>query len=101
MGVISVPYEYTSQTCSRCHNVKEGENKLQRGDRIYQCFVCGLILSRDTNASINILEKAREGHSRSNAFGGVGSTSQRGMQTTPVNQEHTLPRFDAEEAHAF
>ena len=43
--------------------------------------------------------KAREGHSRRNAFGGVASTFQRGMQTTPVNQEHTLQL--AGEAHTF
>ncbi|MCL5106463.1 MAG: hypothetical protein M1331_03655 [Candidatus Marsarchaeota archaeon] len=48
-----------------------------------------------------ILEKAREGHSRRNASGGVVSTFQKGMQTTPVNQEHTLPRFDAEEARTL
>ena len=105
MGVIPVPYAYTSQTCSRCRNVKQGKDRLQRGDRIYQCFACGLVLDRDTNASMNILEKAlnsassnfdsvavkaREGHSRSNASGDVTSTIQPGLQVASMNQEHTL-----------
>ncbi len=99
MRVISVPYEYTSQTCSRCHNVKEGEDKLKRGDRTYHCFACGLIIDRDINAARNILEKAREGHSRSNASGDVTSVMQHASQVTPMNQEHTL--LVAEEAHTL
>ncbi len=90
MRVIPVPYEYTSQTCGRCHNVKKGEDKLQRGERIYNCKVCGLIMGRDINAAKNILEKAREGHSRSNASGDATYTIQKGLQAVSMNQEHTL-----------
>ncbi|MCL4365108.1 MAG: transposase [Candidatus Marsarchaeota archaeon] len=96
----------TTQECSICHNVKKGREKLALKDRIYQCYACGMRMNRGLNSArvINyrpILEKAREGHSRSNAFGGAASTFQKGMQTTPVNQEHTLPRFDAGEAHTI
>ena len=85
----------TTQECSNCHNVKKGKEKLALDDRIYNCHACGMIMDRDLNASkvINyrpILEKARAGHARRNAFGGVTSTFQKGMQVTPVNQEHTL-----------
>ena len=96
----------TTQECSICHNVKKGGEKLSLKDRIYQCYACGLRMDRDLNSArvINyrpILEKAREGHSRRNASGGVVPTFQRGMQTTPMNQEHTLPRLDAGEAHTL
>ena len=96
----------TTQECSICHNIKKGKEKLTLKDRTYQCYVCGLKMDRDLNSARiikyrPILEKAREGHSRRNAFGGVASTFQRGMQTTPMNQEHTLPRFDAGEAHTL
>lgn len=99
MRVISVPYQYTTQACSRCHNVKEGEERLTPKDRTYNCNVCGLIMDRDTNASINILEKAREGHSRSHASGDATSTVQQGLQVASMNQEHTL--LVAEEAHTL
>ncbi len=46
----------TSQTCSRC-----GE-RVQKtlSDRIHDCPYCGLVLDRDLNASLNILERGRE-----------------------------------------
>ncbi|MHB1830429.1 MAG: RNA-guided endonuclease InsQ/TnpB family protein [Candidatus Micrarchaeaceae archaeon] len=101
----------TTQECSNCHNVKKGKEKLTLNDSIYNCNACGLIMNRDLNAAkvINyrpILEKAREGHSRRNAFRGVISTSRKGMQITPVNQEHTLQHTEwnplvAGEAHAL
>ena len=54
-------------------------------------------MDRDENASINILNRAREGHSRSNASGDATSTIQQGLQVASMNQEHTL--LIAEEAH--
>ena len=106
MKVNLVDPKDTTQECSNCHNIKKGKEKLILKDRIYQCYVCGLRMDRDLNSARvidyrPILVKAREGHSRRNAFGGVASTFQKGMQTTPVNQEHTLPRFDAEKAHTL
>ena len=96
----------TTQECSNCHNIKKWKEKLTLNDRIYNCNICGMLMDRDLNSAIvinyrPILEKAREGHSQRNASGGVIPTFQRGMQTTPVNQEHTLPHFDAEEAHTL
>ncbi|EQD40918.1 transposase, IS605 OrfB family [mine drainage metagenome] len=102
MGFKTVPYQYTTQRCSRCGNVKEGEDKLKPGERIYRCFVCGLVIDRDWNASINIKAlgssspnfggyavKSTEGPSGSNASGDVTSTMQRASQVVSMNQEHT------------
>lgn len=78
MKVISVPPHYTTQACSRCLNIKEGEEKLRIQDRTYHCNVCGLIIDRDENASIVIkrvgmegitLKRARAGQARSHAQG--------------------------------
>ena len=106
MGVNLVNPADTTQECSICHNIKKGGEKLTLKDRIYQCYACGMRMDRDLNSArvINyrpILEKAREGHSRRNAFGGVAPTFQKGMQTTPVNQEHTLHLSGAGEAHTL
>ena len=51
--VIKVNPAYTSKRCSRCGVVKE---KLSLHERTYKCD-CGLILDRDINAAINILQK--------------------------------------------
>ncbi|MCL5105793.1 MAG: transposase [Candidatus Marsarchaeota archaeon] len=106
MKVSLVDPANTTQKCSNCNNIKEGKEILTLKDRTYNCNICGMVRDRDLNAAIvinrkPILEKAREGHSRRNASGGVVSTFQKGMQTTPVNQEHTPPRFDAEEARTL
>lgn len=45
-------YFASSKTCSRCGNIK---TNLTLDDRIYKCKCCGLVLDRDYNASINIL----------------------------------------------
>jgi putative transposase len=99
MKVISVPAEYTTQTCSRCLNVKQGEEKMRLNDRIYYCHICGLVMDRDENSSINIkrlgteeitLKRAREGHSQSNASGDLTSTVQQASHAISMNQEHTL-----------
>jgi putative transposase len=52
--LVKVNPAYTTQTCSRCGNVRQGENKVQLGERIYRCLVCGLEMDRDFNAAINI-----------------------------------------------
>ena len=90
MRVISVLYEYTTQTCSKCYNIKKGEDKLQRGEKIYHCLVCGVILDKNTNESINMLEKAIDGCFQSNASGDVTSTIQKNLQVMPMNQKHVL-----------
>jgi transposase len=59
------------------------------------------IYGRDINASINILAKGREGHSRTNASGDATSTIQKASQIASMNQEHTLQPRIAEEAHTL
>ncbi len=101
MRVIFVPYQYTTQTCSQCHNVKKGKDRLTIKDRVYHCFVCRLIMDRDLNASKNILEKATVGQTGSNASGDATSTIQQVSQVASMNQEHTLQPMVAEEAHTL
>lgn len=66
---IAVKPHYTSQICSSC-GVKVKKTLRQR---THVCK-CGCTLQRDVNAAINILERAREGHSQSNATGLATST---------------------------
>jgi putative transposase len=65
MKVIEVDPRETSKTCSNCGNLQN----MPLSKRIYFCEGCGLTEDRDINASINILAKAREGHSRSHVQG--------------------------------
>jgi len=58
--LIKVNPKNTTQTCSRCGNVKEGDNKLTLRDRIYKCNQCGKEIDRDYNAAKNILKKGKE-----------------------------------------
>ncbi len=51
----------SSKKCSRCGNIKK---YLELNERIYHCFVCGLITDRDLNAAIN-LSKLADGLSES------------------------------------
>ena len=95
MEVIPVVPADTTRTCSNCRNVQD----VDLDERIYICNRCGMQKDRDINAAINILEKAREGHSRSNASGDAISTIQKVSQVASVNQEHTLQPMAAEEAH--
>ncbi|NEP09004.1 MAG: transposase [Symploca sp. SIO2C1] len=68
---VPVPPQYTSTECSQCKRVV----KKSLSTRTHVCQ-CGCILHRDTNAAINILQKARSrgGHPRSNAKGVATST---------------------------
>ncbi|WP_104758258.1 RNA-guided endonuclease InsQ/TnpB family protein [Helicobacter salomonis] len=43
----------SSKTCSSCGNVK---SDLSLSDRVYQCGVCGVVVDRDFNASINLVK---------------------------------------------
>lgn len=51
--VIEVPSSYTSIDCSRCGNKVPKTLAV----RIHRCDVCGLVIDRDYNASLNILQK--------------------------------------------
>jgi transposase len=47
------PEYYTSKTCTRCGNIKRD----LKGERIYECKVCGLKIDRDFAGSRNIMLK--------------------------------------------
>jgi len=55
--VVKINPAYTSQNCSRCGN----RHKLELSDRVFHCPSCGLVLSRDHNAAINILSLGLQG----------------------------------------
>ena len=50
--VIADRYYPSSKTCSCCGNVKKN---LKLSDRIYICDKCGLVIDRDLNAAINLM----------------------------------------------
>ena len=62
---VGVKPQYTSMTCNECKNVQ----KMPLSKRTFLCGKCGMSRDRDANASINILERATEGHSGSQACG--------------------------------
>jgi putative transposase len=49
---VAVPVHYTSQNCSNCGEVV----KKSLSQRTHRCQHCGVVLDRDSNAAINILE---------------------------------------------
>jgi transposase len=64
--VIAVAPHYTSQKCSNCSTIVQKSLSV----RTHICHGCGVILDRDYNAALNILQKAlspdqngTEGHS--------------------------------------
>ncbi len=63
--VVGMNPQYTSQTCNGCRNVQ----RISLSQRTFVCEKCGLSKDRDINASQNILERATEGHSGSEASG--------------------------------
>ncbi len=65
MVVIEVNPKDTTKKCSNCGNMQS----MPLSERTYNCNRCGLQMDRDINASINILKRAREGHSQSYAQG--------------------------------
>jgi len=64
--VVFVDPKNTSKMCSRCGNIRDD---FTLWDREYNCPECGLSTDRDLNSAVNILTKATEGHSGSNASG--------------------------------
>ena len=50
-------YYPSSKRCSSCGNKKE---VLRLSDRIFKCECCGLIIDRDYNASLNLLNLIKE-----------------------------------------
>jgi putative transposase len=58
--VVRVKPAYTSQTCSGCDHRQE----ILLSVRVYECPHCGLVMDRDHNASVNILQQAVGRHGR-------------------------------------
>ncbi len=82
--IIAVPPHYTSQKCSDCDTIVKKSLSI----RTHICHGCGVVLDRDHNAALNILQKAlssdqngTEGHSATsghvpqNASGQIASTA--------------------------
>ena len=71
--VIGGPFEPTTQKCSKCGAFVSKT----LADRIHNCPICGLKISRDLNSAINIrlIAKNRVGHTRIHACGDSASTS--------------------------
>jgi putative transposase len=44
----------STQRCSRCGNVKTGDERIALSDRTYWCKVCAAVEDRDHNASLNL-----------------------------------------------
>ncbi|ASI14114.1 IS200/IS605 family transposase OrfB [Candidatus Mancarchaeum acidiphilum] len=94
MKVIKVDAKDTTQECSNCHHIKEGNERLTLGDRIYHCNVCGLTIDRDINASINILKRATLGQRGSHAQR-EGVRPQREAVLEELRTDKTHPLQDA------
>ncbi len=61
--VVRVNPAFTSQTCSACGH----RQPMPLSVRVYECSQCGLVIHRDHNGSLNILEDALQAvgrHSR-------------------------------------
>lgn len=58
---LPVDEKYTTQECNHCgHRVK-----LDPSVRVYQCPKCGMVLGRDENSAINMLNRVRAGLNQS------------------------------------
>lgn len=80
--VVFVNPRNTSKECSSCHEIVKKTLK----DRIHSCPHCGLVIDRDINAAQNILIRATEGHSGSNACGVETLVSSKKQEVyTPLN----------------
>jgi putative transposase len=58
--VLKVPPAHTSRTCSGCGHTQD----MRLSVRVYTCERCELVIDRDHNASLNILQKAVGRHGR-------------------------------------
>ena len=53
--LVKVPPHHTSRECSGCGRRRD----LALSVRVYRCAGCGLVLDRDVNAAVNMLQRAR------------------------------------------
>ncbi len=57
--VVADKFFPSTQLCSRCHERKISDDKLELGDSTYICAKCGLVIDRDFNASLNLEQYPR------------------------------------------
>jgi putative transposase len=85
--VVFVDPRDTSKICSRCGNIR---NNLTLRDRTYTCPECGLTIDRDLNSAVNILIKATEGHSGSNACNSLQKERDEAEASSMKQEAHIL-----------
>ena len=84
--VVGVSPRFTTQDCSGC-----GERIVKRlFARTHVCTQCGLLLDRDANAALNILESGRAGPSGANV-GGCAERRVRSPRLEPWGACHNVP----------
>ena len=72
-SLVAVNPTYTSAMCSGCNEIVKKDLSI----RTHKCPYCGLVLGRDVNAAINILQSARTGRSCANVARSKGERSTR------------------------
>ena len=84
--ILADRWEPSSKRCSGCGWVDED---LTLSDRIYHCEQCGLVLDRDLNAAINLMQLAGSSSDSRNACGAVSAGARRKprVKLTAVKQE--------------
>ncbi len=70
-GVEGVDPRNTSRTCSRCAAVQD----MPLSQRTYACASCGMLMDRDINAAVNILQRSTAGHAGIHASGDAATTA--------------------------
>ena len=76
----------SSKTCSNCGYIN---HELKLSDRIFKCPQCGLVIDRDLNASINLLNYSRVSSARTYACGegNGGAAPQEAVSRPLLKQE--------------
>ena len=84
--ILADRWEPSSKRCSGCGWI---DADLTLSDRIFHCEQCGLVLDRDLNAAINLMQLAGSSSDSHNACGAVsaGARSRRRVKLTAVKQE--------------
>jgi putative transposase len=72
--ILADRWEPSSKTCSGCGWV---DADLSLSDRVYHCEQCGLVLDRDLNAAMNLVQLAGSSSDRHNACGAASSGTRR------------------------
>ena len=97
----------SSKLCSRCGHVN---NDLKLNDRVFKCPKCGLVIDRDLNASINLLNYGRASSARTYTPVERGSVDdpatklyakKHPLAEAGTQQSLTMVRLDKSERAAF